>query len=156
MSSPWETGISPDHGPNIVSTQCVIEVKADAIVVVEHQVIPLHLLHLLLIVHQGVLTFHMVCCVHSRWVKASVRCFYFFAHRSHAGLLIRQRSPLVYFASFEQNQTVATFSYIFQNRQILLSPNCSENCVTGPWGLEVADIFSRLCWKYFLRASRGG
>ena len=128
ISSVCEIGISPDHGPNIVSTQCVIEVKADAIVVVKHQVIPLHLLHLLLIV---VLTFHMVCCVHSRWVKASVQCFYFFAHRSHAGLLIRQRSPLVYFPSFEHNRTSVTFSHISQNRQIMQSlNNCSEYCVT--------------------------
>ena len=58
------------------------------------------------------LTFHMICCVHSRWVKASVQCFYSFSHRSHARLLIRQRSPRVYFAWYEHNRT-STFSLIF-------------------------------------------
>ena len=57
--------LRPDHGSNIVSTQCVIEVKADAVVVVQHQVIPLLLL-LLLVVDAFILAFHMVRCVHSR------------------------------------------------------------------------------------------
>ena len=57
--------LRPDHGSNIVSTQCVIEVKADAVVVVQHQVVPLLLL-LLLVVDALILAFHMVRCVHSR------------------------------------------------------------------------------------------
>ena len=118
--SVWEINISPNHGSNIVATQCVIEVKADAIVVVERQVIPLLLLfHLLLIVNHVMLTFHMIRCVHSRWVKASVQCFYVFSHRSHARLLIRQRSPLVYFARYEHNQR-STYIQRFIKRYIML------------------------------------